>query len=220
MIKKRTLFLIICVAVLCISTAQTRAAMMFEYISNNSGLADDIVPQLSMIVTDAGSNQVLFTFYNSGGITASISDIYFDDGSLLGISSIVEPAGVDFETSTLFAPALPQGNLLDPDFVTTAGFWAATIPPPTGTWGVDAGESVGILFNLDSGKTYQNVLAALGQGFIDASVAGSLRIGINVQIPGGTGALSDSFILVPVPAAVLLGILGLGVVGIKLRKYA
>jgi len=46
-------------------------------------------------------------------------------------------------------------------------------------------------------------------------------IGFIVQIYGDPG-VSDTFhtSIVPVPGAVILGILGLGVVGIKLRKYA
>ena len=45
-------------------------------------------------------------------------------------------------------------------------------------------------------------------------------IGFIVKLP--TGTLDDTFhtSVVPVPAAVILGILGLGVAGIKLRKYA
>lgn len=44
------------------------------------------------------------------------------------------------------------------------------------------------------------------------------HIGPSVGFGLGTGP--DSFVSVPVPGAVLLGILGLGAVGIKLRKYA
>ena len=45
-------------------------------------------------------------------------------------------------------------------------------------------------------------------------------IGFIVKLP--SGSLDDTFhtSVVPVPAAILLGILGLGVAGIKLRKYA
>jgi hypothetical protein len=44
-----------------------------------------------------------------------------------------------------------------------------------------------------------------------------LRIGIHVQAIGISGN-SDSFIMTPVPGAVILGMLGLSVAGWKLRK--
>lgn len=47
---------------------------------------------------------------------------------------------------------------------------------------------------------------------------------LNTWVPGHVGdldyKLQDQLFLVPVPAAVLLGVLGLGVASIKLRKYA
>jgi len=52
---------------------------------------------------------------------------------------------------------------------------------------------------------------------------GDVRI-LNTWVPGHIGEsgykLQDQLYLVPVPAAVLLGVLGLGVVGWKLRKFA
>ncbi|MBA7612316.1 hypothetical protein ES703_19552 [subsurface metagenome] len=52
---------------------------------------------------------------------------------------------------------------------------------------------------------------------------GNVRI-LNTWTPGHVGELAyelqDQLYLVPVPAAVLLGIIGLGVAGWKLRKYA
>jgi hypothetical protein len=55
---------------------------------------------------------------------------------------------------------------------------------------------------------------------------GNVRV-LNGWVPGYVGAtgnvdyrLQDTLYLVPVPAAVLLGVLGLGVAGWKLRKYA
>src|SRR5690606_237384 len=39
-------------------------------------------------ISPRGANQVDFTFRNSGPLASSIADIYFDDGSLLGIAQI------------------------------------------------------------------------------------------------------------------------------------
>ena len=46
----------------------------------------------------------------------------------------------------------------------------------------------------------------------------TIRIGLRVQRTGLDGEESDSLILVPVPAAVILGLLGLGAAGLKLRR--
>ena len=64
------------------------------------------------------------------------------------------------------------------------------------------------------------------QSMLDAIGTGAdydMYIGLYHPIPGTPGdkdQYQDYLVRVPVPAAVILGILGLGVVGIKLRKYA
>ena len=53
--------------------------------------------QLSVELEDAGSNQILFTFTNIGSEDSSITDVYFDDGSLECMASIDDSlAGVEF----------------------------------------------------------------------------------------------------------------------------
>jgi hypothetical protein len=105
---------------------------------------------------------------------------------------------------------LPRGENLDPDFVTTQGF-SALADPPRATYGVDPTEQLGIVFNLKDNKTYGDVLASLSSG--------DLRIGLHV-ISIGSNEQSDSFVndgVVPLPGAVLLGSMGLGVAGWRLR---
>src|SRR3990172_11131595 len=88
----------------------------FDGLTNTSGTntsAGEL--QLSVDVTDPGSNQVDFTFTNTGLAAMSITDIYFDDGSLLAIASITDGTGVDFESGA--NPAnLPGANLASPAF--------------------------------------------------------------------------------------------------------
>ena len=166
--------------------------------------------QLSVEVTDAGLGLALFTFYNSGANASSIADVYFDDGTLLGIASIDNSdPGVDFATGAS-PPNLPGANNASPPFV--AGF-SADSNPPVQPSGVNPGESLGITFDLQSGGTFADVLAELANG--------ELRIGIHVQ--GYATGGSESFVNnpVPVPAAVWLfgpGLLGL--VGVARRKRA
>jgi hypothetical protein len=156
--------------------------------------------QLTVDVTDPGGGQVLFTFSNSGPDPASITDVYFDDGSLLGIASIINtPVAVVFSAGA--SPSnLPAGSSISPPFVST---FSADSDSPVVARGVNPGESLGILFDLQGGQTFADVLAELADG--------TLRIGIHVQSIG-EGAGSESFVAVPEPSA--LGLSGLGLLGL------
>jgi hypothetical protein len=156
-------------------------------------------------------------FYTTDPLPSSITDVYFDDGSLLGIANIFNGSGVSFSNPAV-PGNLPGGNSIEPPFETTDGF-SADSDTPVQPMGVNPGESVGILFNLQPGKDFEDVLAAIYQGFDDPLAAESLRIGLHIQSIGPESG-SDSFIMTPVPGAVILGLLGLSIAGIKLRKFA
>ena len=154
---------------------------------------------------------MLFTFENAGPDPSIIADVYFDDGSLLAIAELIDAdenggdIGVDFSLNA--APGnLPAGNTVG--FVTTVGFSADADPPP-GTLGngVDPGESLGVIFELQGGRTFDDVEAEL--------FAETLRIGIHVQ---GIGPYSESYVAVPEPGTLLLGAIGFGVIGWTRRK--
>lgn len=233
---KRHMNVLCLVLVLLVILSTQATADLYEdwaVVENNSGMPGAVAAQLSVDVTDPGGGQALFTFNNAGPLDFFIADIYFDDGALLAIASIdnTDP-GVSFS-----APAspgnLPGGNNVIPPFVTTTGF-SADADPPVAANAVGPGESVGIVFNLQQGKTFANVIDAINVGFDPYSYYGggpydgwtepSLRIGIHVQgIDGPWGCdQSDTYILTPVPGSVLLGLgmLGLSVAGLKLRKFA
>jgi hypothetical protein len=55
-----------------------------------------------------------------------------------------------------------------------------------------------------------------GTGSFDGWELPNLRIGIKVQ---GIGDYSDTYILTPIPPSVIIGLLGVGVAGMKLRKF-
>ncbi len=193
----------------------------YGFTTINGGPAAD---QFSVDVT-AGSSagQAVFTFHNIGPIQSSITDIYFQDGTLLGVASISSSAGVDFS-----APAtpgdLPGGNSINPPFVTTRDFSMDSNPKNPGTMnngvnnytGTGLQEWVSITFDLINGKTYTDTIAALESG--------ALRIGLKVQ--GFANGASYSYINgggnnVP-DAATSMMLLGMAMVGLETfrRKIA
>ncbi|MDP1928455.1 MAG: PEP-CTERM sorting domain-containing protein [Thiobacillus sp.] len=195
---------------LALATASTSTTLGFYSITNsNTGAVTDGEANLSVEVIDAGGNQVQFKFTNNS--TSSLADVYFDDGTLLGIASITDSgSGVAF--SQFASPGnLPAANNASPAFMTTAGF-SADSDPAVSPNGVSQGEWLTITFNLVGGKTYADTIAALT--LPNGGGAGDLRIGVHVQ-SFASGGGSESFVNTPVPEAETYAMMlaGLGLVG-------
>lgn len=191
--------------------------LSFENISANSvGDAAIGEAQLFVDITDPGSNRVSFRFFNTGPLASSITDVYFDDGTLLGIAQLIDAddgiggdAGVDFSQGAS-PPNLPAANNVTPAFQTTAGFLADSDPPAQPN-GVNPGEQLIVIFDLLAGKTFADTLAALDLG----GATGGLRIGIHVQ--GFASGGSETFVnngRVTVPEPGTLGLMSIGLLGI------
>ena len=234
---------LIFIFLLAISTEAQAKLFGFAAITNNSGVEGDMALQLSVDVEAYGTNQVSFTFYNNAldpyqnasPVSGIITKVLFDDGALLGIANVFNGPGVQFsQIGGTDMPVLQGGNGSPIYFETTAGFGTNADPPPpqngVGPWDPSLEpwnpEYVQIVFNLESSLTSDDVIDAIYRGFTDPLNEDALRIGLHVQNLGGDldgdgvpGDFSDSFILTPVPGAVILGILGLGVAGIKLRNF-
>ena len=173
-----------------------------------------------------------------------IGSLFFEGGPLSGIASIIaDPLNaanpVHFKAPlNPVSKNFPEGGTLSSPFQTTPHLWSTNVGSIAN--GVNPGEQVGIVFDLINGKNFGNVITAINSGFTssDPSIfdnkgnliypGTTLRIGVHVQNLGGDengdgtlGDYSDSFILTtPVPASVIIGMLGICVAGLKLRKYA
>lgn len=188
------------------------------YIFHNENSTDwENNPDLIFHVTvlDEGQGQVGFLFENLSEIGSSITDIYFDDGSLLSMEEpFVEGNGVSF--SQYASPAhLPGGDNLTPPFAKPADFSADSDPGGkngVSQNGVNPDEWLKIIFNLQPNRTYDDVLYELSIG--GSATEDNLRIGLHIQSLPNDDSVSAINCLEPttspVPEPATIGLLALG----------
>jgi len=229
--KKSLASIVTTVFLLLFASTQAWAILLnFSNITgNNATNAATGESQLFVDLTSVDPTHISFRFFNNGPLASSIADVYFDDGTLLGISSLIDAddgvggdAGVDFSIGAS-PPNLPGGNGLAIPFVTTAGFLADSDAPAQPN-GVNPNEELFVIFELLAGKTFADTVAALSADPSDPNLD-SLRIGIHVQ--GFANGGSESFINVPpnggpppqkIPEPGIIFLLGAGLLGVCLSR--
>lgn len=219
--RKLTLLASSVLAALCFSTTTHAATYGFGCIAGSGSSATDCAiaeAQILMDVSEVSASQVAFTFSNTGPAQSSIEGIYFDNGTLLGISYLIDRDegvggmnGVDFTAGSASPPNLPRANNLTPAFETTAGFLTDS-DSPTSRNGVNPNEWLTVVFNLRGGGNYTTVLAELASG--------EVRVGLHVIdfASGGSESLINETTPVPLPAAALLFMSGLAGAGFAGRR--
>ncbi len=177
----------------------------FTIFTNNGNFNDDPGINIYMDVTNGGS-VAEFTFYNDSTIQNSVTNIYFDDGPIIGSTmNIINGPG------TLFAEDgptnLPSGNTIGFSADREFNIGAEPAPPANGINNIGAGEWATVQLDL-VGFTLQDVLNALNDT--------SLRVGIHIQ--DFTDGSSESAVNVPEPATMVL--LGLGGLALLRKRRA
>ena len=132
-------------AVLCGNAEASTVTYGFGSITETSQIDSAIGASQITVDTSNGGSIVTFTFRNEGPEACAISEVYFDDGTLLELTGIDNSdVGVTFRHDAS-PPDLPGGQTLNPPFEVTVGFLAEAAPPAPKK-GVNPGESLGIIF--------------------------------------------------------------------------
>ena len=207
------------IACLLSSTAQAGFQYGFWGITNNN--AANVATgtnQLKVEVFDNGSNNIKFLFTNTGSNVSSITDIYFHDAaSLFGSLSWIENGG----SGVYFRPGANPNTLTGGS---SAGFvtkQSLNSESSSISYGVNPGESVGLVLSLNTGRMFGEVTSALASS--------ALRVGL--QMRGFSTSGSESFVnsstnsspvpVTPEPSSLALaGLACIGLVWQKRKKLA
>ena len=177
-------------------TPVSAATYNFTQITDNGDL--NVAANLQADVNLSASSAA-FTFKWITSALGTIAQIYFDDdANVLASMTCCTDSGASVNFAANGAPPnLPAGNDVNPDF---AADFRVSADSPAPSNGVDVlGEFVTVLFSIELGKTFADVIGALN--------GGTLRLGMHVISINSPADGSESLVNltpVPVPAALLL----------------
>jgi hypothetical protein len=177
---------------------------------------ENLAAQLFVDVTDYAPGLVRFDAINRGPIASGIATVYFDHDDALPslLSDIValdeSDPGVDFAYPATTGDNLPEGGNVLPPFETD--WWTTKEGPESSA--INGGESLGMIFGLAEGRTFEEVIGSLDSGH--------LRVGYHV-ISIGSREDSDSYLVTVngrqvADGGMTLMLLGTAVLGLEVLR--
>ena len=143
-------------------------------------------PHFHVDVTDISTRQVRFTFTNREADNCCITEIYFNDGGLLAIAVQIVMEADAGEDPPHDRPSQSVRHESGPRPYHDSTTFQAVRPPPEGADaevmhdGICRNESLGIVFDLQPGISFADIINALSRG--------KLNIGIKVDHAEGGGS--------------------------------
>ena len=245
--KKRRLLVVICFAFLCLSAAPAMADLVLQY-DMNKALLDFTVGDKKLVVTESASsvmdvaktdNGTFSTLDTARVIGGANFDLLLDlTLTQLGANNWSASGSLQFsdtDTSDYAVEATVQsyliqisgGSLEIKGYLGDLGTNKSILVNRGDPWEFVGNSAPPFLPSTPAGSdgTADQVTMFNPESY-DGGQAWTIKFGVSGTLDNFFSEdrdLSDGEVkgqVVPVPAAVLLGILGLGVVGLKLRKYA
>lgn len=142
-------------------------------------------------VTDVCARRVMFSFFNREPDTCSITDIYFNDEDVFSVSVhiVTDAEAAENPSNTRFTPVGSHRYVPRPYHDSTTFQVACGYPNGTDSDashdGINRDESLGIIFDLQAGVTFADIICALNRGRfnigikVEESVHGASSIFIN-----------------------------------------